>query len=174
MRIVICGAGSIGRHVAEVLGENRHNLDRIAQVMVENLVADNAVHERQARWRQEIVNRGAERPLIGHGFATGSRLLLSSQRTRSGYEWQPLHTHNAFVETYLNLGVVGLVLLTLMVGSTAIALLRVARADGVDRQQGRAAIGLLTFVLVVGLSELVIGWYFTRLLARSRISPALV
>lgn len=103
-------------------------------------------------WK-DALDRGAERPLIGHGFATGSRLLLSSQRTRSGYEWQPLHTHNAFVETFLNLGVVGLVLLTLMVGSTAIALLRVARADGVERQHGRAVIGLLTFVLVVGLSE---------------------
>jgi O-antigen ligase len=103
-------------------------------------------------WR-DALERGAERPLVGHGFATGSRLLLSSQRTRSGYEWQPLHTHNAFVETYLNLGAVGVVLLILMVGSVAVRLARLMRADGVVRQRATAAAGLLTFVLVVGLSE---------------------
>jgi exopolysaccharide production protein ExoQ len=81
--------------------------------------------------------------LLGTGFESfwlGPRLELLWEK----YWWRPNQAHNGYIETYINLGAVGLVLLLMMMGaSLARSLQRLQRGD---------AFGPLTFALVVAIA----------------------
>jgi len=81
--------------------------------------------------------------LLGTGFESfwlGPRLELLWEK----YWWRPNQAHNGYIETYINLGAVGLLLLLAMLGAgLARSLQRLQRAD---------AFGPLTFALVVSIA----------------------
>ncbi len=59
-----------------------------------------------------------ERPILGHGFDS-SRFLGSLGETVPGTNWPalPLHPHNAFLQIWLELGLVGICLVSILLGT---------------------------------------------------------
>lgn len=92
----------------------------------------------------EVVNRVADQPVLGYGFGRG----LLSHELRSTLQidvaW---HSHNLFLDTLLQLGAPGLVLLLLLVGST------LWRGWQLSRRADRAAAacGIALIAVVVGM-----------------------
>jgi exopolysaccharide production protein ExoQ len=87
--------------------------------------------------------------LVGTGFESfwlGSRLDQIWQL----YWWQPIEAHNGYIETYLNLGIVGIALLAALILSgyrRIMALLRV------DPEAGRIRLGFLVAAIVYNFTE---------------------
>ena len=90
---------------------------------------------------EELSDSVAARPLLGHGF--GSYWTPGTVfRVSDNQGWQIPHAHSGYFETLLNLGVVGLGLILLTLGSSAL------HAAAADFRQPRAESGLtMTFVL---------------------------
>jgi exopolysaccharide production protein ExoQ len=81
--------------------------------------------------------------VIGTGFESfwlGQRLELLWEK----YWWRPNQSHNGYIETYINLGVVGLVLLLTMIGA--------GFARSLQRLQRGDAFAPLMFALVVAIA----------------------
>lgn len=81
--------------------------------------------------------------LLGTGFESfwlGPRLELLWEK----YWWRPNQAHNGYIETYINLGAVGLVLLLMMMGA--------GLARSLQLLQRGDAFGPLTFALVVAIA----------------------
>ena len=72
---------------------------------------------------QEASRLIAEQPLWGHGFDS-TRVLAKTAPLISGTPWSslPLHTHNGFLQIWLELGAVGIAAVVIMLGFTARAL----------------------------------------------------
>lgn len=88
-------------------------------------------------------------PLIGYGFESfwlGTRL----EAMWAKWWWQPIQAHNGYIETYLNLGVIGLALLgfVILAGFRAIT-----RSFADDLEFGRLRMGLLFAILAFNLTE---------------------
>ena len=69
---------------------------------------------------QEAARRIAEHPFIGHGF-DATRVLGAQTGLIPGTPWPalPLHTHNAFLQVWLELGGVGIALVIAMLAAGA-------------------------------------------------------
>lgn len=80
------------------------------------------VRTRIAIW-QEAARLIAERPALGHGF-DATRVLAAQASTIPGTQWSslPLHTHNGFLQIWLELGGVGIALTVALLAQAARAL----------------------------------------------------
>lgn len=100
---------------------------------------------RLALW-SEIGERIGEAPLAGHGFGRGllAQSLQEELRAVSRNLW---HAHNLFLDTLLQTGAVGLVLLLLLLGALAREAWRAARSPEV----GAAACGVTLMAMLAGM-----------------------
>lgn len=91
---------------------------------IDNLAAPgmSGTYSRIGIW-QEAARRIAEHPFIGHGF-DATRVLGAHTGLIPGTPWPalPLHTHNAFLQVWLELGVVGIALVVAMLAAALRAL----------------------------------------------------
>lgn len=90
-----------------------------------------------------------DQPLIGYGFESfwlGIRL----EAMWAKWWWRPTQAHNGYIETYLNLGVIGLVLLGLVIVS---GFRSITRSFADDLEFGRLRMGLLFAILAFNVTE---------------------
>ena len=91
----------------------------------------------------------AERPLFGYGYH-GSRTLVFEGITR----WQPKYAHNAYVQSLLDVGIVGSLLLWGVIGSVFMRFLfRPLGAITGAAWSDSSLIGVLAFILLVSISS---------------------
>ena len=92
----------------------------------------------------EVMSRVFEQPVLGYGFGRG--LLAEELRGKLHLDvaW---HAHNLFLDTLLQLGVPGLALLLLLVGSTLWQGWRLSRSA----ERAAAACGIALIAIVVGM-----------------------
>lgn len=103
--------------------------------------------ERMDLWVYGL-EEGSKSLLLGHGFAVGSRVLMGD-----AFAWRPFHAHSAFLETFMELGLLGVALLAGLVIAAMASLLRMARTAAAESLRGLTGIGLLTFLLFSGLTD---------------------
>jgi exopolysaccharide production protein ExoQ len=90
-----------------------------------------------------------DRPLTGQGFESfwlGDRLDAMWAK----WAWQPIQAHNGYLETYLNLGIVGVVLLAGFIVST---FRRISRELRTDFDFARLKLALLFAILLFNYTE---------------------
>jgi exopolysaccharide production protein ExoQ len=88
-------------------------------------------------------------PILGTGYESfweGNRLATLWAK----YWWKPTEAHNGYVETYLNLGAVGLVL---MFGFLAATYRKIGRRLLIDSDLGRLQLGYLAATMLYNWSE---------------------
>jgi O-antigen ligase len=88
-------------------------------------------------------------PLLGAGFESfwlGSRL----QAMAALWWWRPTQAHNGYIETYLNLGLIGLALMIGLLLATYVAILRQLK---VDAELGALKLAYLVVVLLFNYTE---------------------
>jgi exopolysaccharide production protein ExoQ len=90
-----------------------------------------------------------DRPLLGFGFESfwlGDRLAQMGQK----WWWQPIQAHNAYIEVYLNLGLLGLALLCgLLIGTFS----RISGQLETDLQFARLRMGFFFAILLFNYTE---------------------
>jgi O-antigen ligase len=99
----------------------------------------------------EVLEHIKARPLTGYGFGRG--LLRQSLRNESN---QPLlwHAHNLFLDTVLQAGIPGLLLLLLLLGATLREGWRMARApDDLSVACGLAVIGIVAGMVMRNMTD---------------------
>jgi len=99
----------------------------------------------------EVLEHIKARPLTGYGFGRG--LLRQSLRNESN---QPLlwHAHNLFLDTVLQAGIPGLLLLLLLLGATLQEGWRMARApDDLSVACGLAVIGIVAGMVIRNMTD---------------------
>ena len=88
-------------------------------------------------------------PIFGVGFESfwmGDRL----EQLHEGFIWQPNESHNGYLETYINLGAIGLLVL---VGLLVATFFTVRRGLLTDFEFGRFQLGLLVVVVLYNWTE---------------------
>lgn len=88
-------------------------------------------------------------PVFGAGFESfwlGERL----ERLWAKWEWQPNQAHNGYIETYINIGGVGVFLLLAVIIAT---FRKIQRALLLDTQMGRLRMGFFVVILVYNFTE---------------------
>jgi O-antigen ligase len=127
----------------------------------------------------EAARLTAERPILGHGFDS-TRILAAQATNIPGTPWPslPLHTHNGFLQIWLELGAVGIALILAMFAAAARALWAMttqplALAVSLATLASTAVIALISFgiwqywwlatwMLVAGLLQLAFRGSLTR------------
>lgn len=97
---------------------------------------------------QELI-RMSRKPILGYGFNSfwlGGRLA----HLHSKHWWTPTQAHNAFLETYLNGGLVGVILITLVFLST---FQRTVRKLAQDYDFGVFRMAVLVFAVLFAITE---------------------
>ena len=82
---------------------------------------DRSVQHRLQIWRF-VTDRAIERPYAGWGLDASRRLPGGKKSTSLGEARLPLHPHNGVLQVWLELGVPGVVLVSLIVGYVVIGL----------------------------------------------------
>ena len=124
-------------------------------------------------------DRIAERPFLGWGLDTARAIPGGKEEIRPGQEWLPLHTHDAALQLWLELGAPGAALFALLVGWLW---LRLAAAAW-PRTYAAAAAGSLSAALAIALSgwgiweewwvaTLSLALFLVLAMARGSLSPA--
>lgn len=126
-------------------------LDRamgITEFLVVEVLGRNMTFTDRAYLWKDLLNMGTN-PIWGAGYDSfwlGHRLDILWER----YRWQPTESHNGYLETYLELGVVGLVLLA----GCIIAISRnIEKTLVYDFELGRFRLAFLLMVLLYNLTE---------------------
>jgi O-antigen ligase len=97
-----------------------------------------------------VLERVGERPMFGYGFG-GFWTSRRVEEFSSLFNWTFMHSHSAYLETLLNVGIVGLLLALFIVFGTMLVASRTFRRTG---DQGlRFVIALFAFALVHGLLD---------------------
>lgn len=120
----------------------------IRAVVAQSQNKDPGLAERTDLWR-DLIELGEKHPLLGSGYAS---FWTSSEGdyVRTIYTWQPFQAHNGYVETFLNLGLVGVGLLVAVI----IAALRGAvRTCRYNFDLGLWRLALLSACLVENYAE---------------------
>lgn len=117
--------------------------------MLEALGRNATLTDRTIVWTDVLALQ--ERPLTGYGFESfwlGDRLDAMWAK----WSWQPIQAHNGYLETYVNLGIVGVALLTGWLLST---FFRISRqlASGTDFDFARLKFALLCAILLFNWTE---------------------
>ena len=119
----------------------------LGEVFLTSLERDSTLTGRSEIWN-EVISL-TPNPLIGAGFDSfwlGERL----QQMWAKHWWNPTGSHNGYLETYINLGWIGLVLLGLLI----VAILRkIQRELMSDYDYGRFEMALLIIALVYNITE---------------------
>jgi O-antigen ligase len=89
-------------------------------------------------------------PLLGTGFESFWLGSVAEDLWRK-YWWHPNQAHNGFIETYLNLGLVGLTLLLGFIGQVYTTAVAKMRSSDFDR--GRFAFTFLVIVILFNMTE---------------------
>jgi len=125
------------------------NLDKLTRMGREQELADpSKLTGRLPIWNEALA-RFRERPIRGYGYgAFWSAHRITTFERQNG--WSMTHAHSAYIETLVNLGLVGLAL-----GLTAIgaAFFRCRRLTGKDALAGSLVGALILFALVSGVAE---------------------
>jgi O-antigen ligase len=111
----------------------------------EAAVAEPALSGRVALW-DATLSLAAERPLLGHGYATFWPRMQREPRPPSVEQWPRRHPHNGFVQLFFELGTAGVLAFLL----PYLLLLRRAVAAGVSQLWPLA---FLIFLFLSNLSE---------------------
>lgn len=108
---------------------------------------------RFAVWR-EAFERVQERPLAGYGFGRGQ---LRRELTSGTNDHQAWHSHNLFLETAVELGSVGLLLLLALLGATLRhGWLMIRRGDAIGMACGAAVLALVAGMLVRNMTDVLL------------------
>jgi exopolysaccharide production protein ExoQ len=108
---------------------------------------DPSLTDRTAVWADVLAMQ--QRPLVGYGFESfwlGDRLVVLWNK----WWWRPTQAHNGYIETYLNLGFVGLALLAGLLLST---FRRISRQLLSDFDFARLRLALLFAILLFNYTE---------------------
>jgi exopolysaccharide production protein ExoQ len=119
----------------------------ISAIIIEALGRDPTLTGRTELWKKLLEQQN--NPIIGVGFDNfwmGDRLLTTGE----GYWWQPNEAHNGYLETYLNLGLIGLLLLI----GWIIATFRKCRLELLNNFEfGRFRLAILAAVVLYNWAE---------------------
>jgi O-antigen ligase len=110
---------------------------------------DSSLTGRIPLW-QELIKMGNQAPILGHGFAS---FYLNPDRLAELWRrvgWTPETSHNGFIEVYLNLGIVGLVILIMLLTQTH---RNIMRSCDSNPEFGRLKFVLFISVLFHNFSE---------------------
>jgi exopolysaccharide production protein ExoQ len=115
--------------------------------LIEMLGRNPTLTDRTVIWEDVLAMQ--ERPLLGYGFESfwlGERMAQLGQK----WWWQPTQAHNGYIETYLNLGYVGLALL---IATLLSAYRRITRDLQKDLPFARLRLALLCAIVVFNGTE---------------------
>lgn len=129
-----------------VFGAAEMSLGVYANV-VEMLGRDPNLTDRTEVWADALAL--VDNPVLGAGFESfwlGDRL----DKLWAKWWWRPTQAHNGYIETYLNLGVAGLLLLSGVIIAT---FKKIQQALLLDTQMGRLRMGFFVVVLVYNYTE---------------------
>ena len=121
----------------------------IAPALVNATGKDSSLTGRIPLWR-ELIKMGNQAPLLGYGFAS---FYLNPDRLAELWRrvgWAPETSHNGFIEIYLDLGIVGLVILIMMLTQTH---RNITRSYDSNPEFGRLKFVLFISVLFHNFSE---------------------
>lgn len=84
----------------------------LGEDLLKSLNKDTTLTGRTELWSYSF-NKIAERPLLGHGYASFWEKEKESPSYRAEYElgWDPPHAHNGFIDLTLELGFIGLIII---------------------------------------------------------------
>lgn len=119
----------------------------LVEMTVNTMGRDMTFTGRSMLWK-DVLNMGTD-PLFGTGYDSfwlGERLI----RLWEKHWWQPNQAHNGYIEVYLNLGLIGLVLLG---GVLVSAYGKIRRTLLVDFQYGSLRMAFLAMILFHNLTE---------------------
>lgn len=117
------------------------------EVIVTALGKSPTLTDRTVIWADVLAMQ--EQPLIGYGFESfwlGYRLDLLWDK----WWWRPIQAHNGYIETYLNLGLIGVALLAAVLLSTFV---RISRQLQTDFEFARLRMALLFAILLFNYAE---------------------
>jgi O-antigen ligase len=120
---------------------------QLDKVVIDSLGRDSSLTDRIPLW-EDIISLGTN-PVVGSGynsFFLGDRVKTLWEK----WPWRPNSTHNGYLDTYVNLGWVGLLLLLALLISTFMKLKRELIAD---YEFGRFGMGWLVVVLLYNYAE---------------------
>jgi O-antigen ligase len=92
------------------------------------------------------------RPLLGHGlggFWTEENPLLVNNLWEK-HHWFPMHAHNGYLGVFLEIGIVGLVVLLLLIGATYI---KISRLFATDYELARLKMAIFLAIILHNFSE---------------------
>lgn len=144
-RLMACRPAAVmaGMGAIVTLGAVLESIFQFREAGVEMLGRDPTLTDRVFVWADVLSL--SENVLIGSGFESfwlGPRLMTMWSK----YWWQPNQAHNGYIETYVNLGAIGLILLILLI---LISLWRSLRLI-----QQRDPFGSVKFALIVAIAVL--------------------
>lgn len=119
----------------------------IGEVIVSNLGRDMTFTGRTSLWKDVIAMN--EDPLIGSGYESfwlGNRLLKIWEK----HPWEPNQAHNGYIEVYINLGLIGLLLLIIVFISV---FRKIFKTLLIDFDYGRFQLGYLIIYLIHNITE---------------------
>lgn len=115
--------------------------------LINSLGRDSTLTGRTQLW-QDVLAIGVN-PIVGTGFESfwlGWRL----DKIWQTYWWHPIEAHNGYIETYLNLGIAGLTILALLIGTGYRSIVRLLRRDP---EAGRIRIGFFVVGIAYNFTE---------------------
>lgn len=148
-------AGALAFGAAEYTFRLQDNLLRM-------MGRDPTLTDRTALWADALAL--VDDPILGTGFESfwlGERL----EKMWANWPWKPIQAHNGYIETYLNLGLVGLLLFLALVVAT---FKKIQRVMLWDFEYGRLRMGFLIAILLYNFTEAALKgvslvwlvWYF--------------
>ena len=98
-----------------------------------------------------VIPLGWQKPILGHGYLAASFVAIQNP----GFDWQPNHMHNGFLEAFYNNGLTGLVLILMVHVIIVYNLIRAIRRAPPTHFRYQLAVGCLAVY-----ANLLIGGFF--------------
>lgn len=119
----------------------------IRDTVIQGLNRDSTLTDRTEVWADVLAMEN--NPIIGTGFESfwlGTR----AQALWDKYWWQPNQAHNGYIETYINLGIIGLILLSVMIVTGYI---KAQKSFMIDPYYSRIRFGLLLPIVIFNYTD---------------------
>ena len=133
--------------VAVLLAAGLQSGFHVYEGVIEMLGRDPSLTDRTVVWADVLAMQ--DRPLIGFGFESfwlGSRLDTLWEK----WWWRPNQAHNGYIETYLNLGAIGVALLAMVLIAT---FRRITRLMTTDFDLARLRLAFLFAIIAFNYTE---------------------